>query len=373
MSIYSFNTLSDVRSFLVTYFFQNNISISSTGQISKNNILDSLWLDHNQLCRAFNETNKEVVRPFNKDLLKAALNELVLREVEGARESVTSSVAFNGEPIASLKSYVRALLGKDCELTTKVLMHWIWMVKRKLKGLSVTDHLMPVFVGPQGIGKSVAIEKLISPLNDFILSLSLRQVVDDRYHFELERGLITVLDELNGKNLPIEDIKRVISSDTLSVRKLGSNVVETFKNRVSFIGSSNARLSNVLHDREMRRFYEVNISSIDWKAINTLDYIKIWQSVDENRLSGYVQDVMPELRESQKSLVTLTPVETFLRDMLPEGRSLDSLYSDYLEFCIKSNLTPKHKLSFSKELREYGLDTKQSWIEGVRVRTVYRV
>ena len=58
-------------------------------------------------------------------------------------------------------------------LDIAVVKHFVWQVKRKLIGLPVDHHIMPILFGKSGGGKSVAIHKLVEPLKELTLETNM--------------------------------------------------------------------------------------------------------------------------------------------------------------------------------------------------------
>ncbi|UEM23096.1 hypothetical protein JL100_010245 [Skermanella mucosa] len=55
---------------------------------------------------------------------------------------------------------------QDHHLVKAVLQHFIWQVGRKIRGMTVGNHMMPVIIGQQGGGKTEMVKRFLSPLGD---------------------------------------------------------------------------------------------------------------------------------------------------------------------------------------------------------------
>ena len=130
-----------------------------------------------------------------------------------------------------------------------VLKHFIWQVKRKIvndPNYPVLYHLMIVFYGAQGLGKSTWIKLFTSVLADFTASTDFKMIVDERNH-DLWSKFILILDEMaDSTRTNIEDIKRKITEASFSGRKMRSNNATQIINRATFIGASNKDISRLI-------------------------------------------------------------------------------------------------------------------------------
>jgi predicted P-loop ATPase len=186
-----------------------------------------------------------------------------------------------------MMSFVRAVTGHHSDLDIAVLKHFVWQVKRKLYEAEVEHHLMPIFCGSQqGTGKSVAVRKLLRPIQQFKDEpTNLAIVGDERQAFRFARSFVLFFDEMaKATKADMESFKNIITQPRASWRSLGSNRRRVETNRATCIGTSNYPLASIIVDPTgSRRFYELPCSDrMDWSAINAIDYTRLWQSVDEN-------------------------------------------------------------------------------------------
>jgi len=206
----------------------------------------------------------------------------------------------------------------ESDITKAVLQHFIWQVKRKLAGLEVSYHMMPVIVGGQGHGKSKFLDKFLSPVGyestDFI------KVADPSAIGLFEDNWILFLDEMHGANKQdINYVKGLISSDIRSTRKFHSQTNLNFKQNATFIGASNNPLGEVIRDNTgMRRFYQINFKKIEednYDIINhQLNYQRLWQSVNEFGPSPTLiyKDRLNEIQEEYRDI---SPLEDWLNSL----------------------------------------------------------
>ena len=180
------------------------------------------------------------------------------------------------------------LAGKvfDCsdhspDFVAAVLRKFIWQVKRKLRLMPVTDHLMPVILGPQGIGKSTLVNYLLGPVEELKLNVDFRMVTDDR-NTEIWDSYVMFLDEMGfASKSDIDTVKNIITASTLTRRPMRSNSKVTIDQNATFIGCSNKELGQLVRDPTgIRRFVGIRMrSGADRAFINGLDWGLMWGNV----------------------------------------------------------------------------------------------
>jgi hypothetical protein len=215
----------------------------------------------------------------------------------------------------ALLSFVQAVTGATDTVDVVVVKHFIWQVKRRLYGLPVEDHVMPILYGPQRAGKSRAINALLRPVEDFVDAPGdLATIIDERQVFRMTQCYVLVFDEMaKAKKADVDLLKNRITQDTVRWRILGSNRRASGPNNATFIGATNTSLLDLIYDPTgVRRFYEIKCQArLDWDAINTLDYGDVWASVDERAVAP-VKEVMDVLKARQEEMRVKDAVEEFL-------------------------------------------------------------
>ncbi|MBL0402903.1 hypothetical protein JKG68_02875 [Microvirga aerilata] len=170
-----------------------------------------------------------------------------------------------------------------------VLKKFIWQVKRKIRNsanvmLPVTNHLMPVILGPQGKGKSTFVNMFIAPLKELTLEVDFKMIEDDR-NIDIWNSFILFLDEMGyASKANVDTIKNAITATTLTRRPMRSNSKVTVSQNATFIGCSNKTLAQLIKDPTgIRRFVGLQFSANPcWNTMNQIDYLKLWLSVDPN-------------------------------------------------------------------------------------------
>lgn len=168
------------------------------------------------------------------------------------------------------------------EFVAAVLKKFMHQVKRKMYGLPIYNHLMPVILGAQGTGKSTFVKKMIEPVEEIKKEVDFRQIEEDR-NIEIWDYFVLFLDEMGyASKANIDTIKNAITASKLTRRPMRSNSEITFEQNATFIGCSNKELEQLIKDPTgIRRFIALMYSNRpDWNFLNGVDWQMLWTSVD---------------------------------------------------------------------------------------------
>jgi hypothetical protein len=287
-----------------------------------------------------------------------ALDDWQRRQKNGLVATISSLVSYDARAKDSgaeeWDRFVAALT--DCNVieTRYVLQHFVWQVKRKMTGLPVTDHMMPVLYGKQGSGKSSAVRQLLEPIRDFAAYTDFKSITDERNH-ELWANYVLVFDEMgHSTTANIEIIKQKITSDQFNGRVMHSNSTTVIQNKTTSIGTSNRDLSRMIFDDTgMRRFFQIDCRHpIDWAALNAIDYQLLWQSIDETQASNLQMNpqVFKQVQSIQNEKRQVTLIEQFLESFMGSRTyqkiGASELYEEFQQF-EKMN-QPRNEMSSTK-------------------------
>lgn len=245
-----------------------------------------------------------------------------------------------------VESWVAAICGKNSTLDTAVLKHFLWQVKRKLAGLEVVHHCMPVLFGRSGAGKSVAVSRLIEPLRSVALQTDMGIFQDQFSRRAFARNFLVFFDELQGSgNADVNAMKQIITAPVIEWRAMRSERVMSAPQNSTFIGCSNDPVRDRIKDpTSSRRFWQINCADqIDWEEVNSIDYLALWRSVDERAPSPILAHLR-EIRKIQESEIRakdiveqwveeICEVVTFNESTLTTAE----LYDFFKEFCLWQN------------------------------------
>ena len=271
----------------------------------------------------------EHIRDFSERHLKTQLTKSIIESVLGKMKFEAKQLRFN-----ELKEYIKftsasfnfedlliAVTGKADPIEVGIMKHFLWQVKRKMWEQPVENHIMPVFVGKSGCGKSHAISRMLSPIKDITyMDGDFKKLVDSRESFALIHNFVYFMDEMSkADKADVETIKNKITSPIIQYRKLGTNANETGPNNATFIGASNLDLEYVIKDTtSVRRFYQLTtLDKMNWEAINSFDFLQMWRSIDEARDITYIKEFWDDLVIAQQKFKTKSLVELFLLEDAP--------------------------------------------------------
>lgn len=198
-----------------------------------------------------------------------------------------------------------------------VIKKFIWQVKRKARGMTVTNHLMPVITGGQGKGKTVFVQAVLKPLQEISREVDFRAMTDGKT-IDIWAFACLFIDEMGFfSKADVDQVKNIITTDYLTIRTMRQNYSATVRNNATLIGCSNKSLAQLIRDETgVRRFAELTWrNDPDWDASNALDWTLLWQSVDENGVDPVIAaGMMDTLREQQEANRNQTPVEVWVRE-----------------------------------------------------------
>lgn len=207
------------------------------------------------------------------------------------------------------------------EFVVAVFAKFIWQVKRKIEDMPIYDHLMPVILGEQRIGKSTLVYKLLDPVQELWMMTDFKQITDDR-NISLWKNFIVFLDEMGwASKSDMDAVKNIITAHTLTRRVMRTNVTQEVAQNATFIGTANASdLAELIRDATgTRRFISLTmIDKPDRAVINGIAWPAVWQSVDhtaDDPMTPF-RDVLSRKQESER---IKTPVEDWLISLDPKS------------------------------------------------------
>jgi hypothetical protein len=332
--------------FIENYLVQNVVTMDLSDLWYINGKLtDQAYLCDLIYCEAL--LRKRTVDPCSAQTIFAHLNIWREKEKERLFLDLRNHLKHGGEKSSELERWLKAVRPEADATDLAVMIHWIWQIKRKVYGLSVQAHLMPVFCGLTNTGKSVAVRRLISPLAAISSESDLKRIGDSREDFILIRSFIMFLDEMaKASSADFEILKYKITANTIEYRKLGSNATVKGSQNATFIGTSNYSVIDIIKDpTSARRYYELWVKGkCDWKTINEIDYLQIWRSVNEqDDEASHLKGHEDEIKKRQDIIRDRDSVEEWLEydNLKPvdgvekkevKARELYDVYMRFMEF-----------------------------------------
>jgi hypothetical protein len=348
----------DPRRWLDMWFKSNKFKIKSSEEILKDGETVSIDQVISEMNCDFITYKPEKTR-INLPVLRNALDLKITEAAYLSRKKIISSLKYKPDSNDNMKKFIRALIGRDDEIVEAVMKHFIWQVKRKMFGLTVKDHMMPVLYGKeQRQGKSHAVKALLAPINSLWCNAKLCDINDERKAKMFFNYFVALFDEMQGASrIDMEGAKERITSEYISFRALFSNVVSQLRNNSTPIGVTNKPLALILRDHTgMRRFFEIEIpQKCDWDALNKIDFLALWLGVDENLDIPYIELFRKKIESHQELSRDKCSVEQWLEEhelKLGDVRNLlNDVYSHYTHFCRNSGVYPDSKRNFGIKIK----------------------
>ena len=144
---------------------------------------------------------------------------------------------------------------------------------------SHSTHLMPVLFGPQGSGKTTALQYLSRPIVDFTMVASFDILNHDGKQYQLSVVPLVIFDELSKlRDDDLATVKAIMTDETRPFRKL--HQMPSVRRVVStFTGCTNRDLSSQFKDETgNRRFIQIDTpAKIGRDDLAAIDFLKLWR------------------------------------------------------------------------------------------------
>jgi hypothetical protein len=225
---------------------------------------------------------------------------------------------------AALRAVMRAMTSTDDEhmLSYYVagVQQWMAMHKCKVRGQDISYHIMPIFCGPQGTGKSDTVKRhILSPFKHWLVrgNATLHNLGDDRYFETFEVFHFIFFDELAGAGkVEAAALKQAVTADYFDGRPMRTTDSRRYRNNAILIGATNQPIENLIRDDTgMRRFFPIPVpKQMDFATINKTDWKLIWRSVDERRIGLFLKPFNALLAQEQEGIRKLSQVELFIQE-----------------------------------------------------------
>lgn len=265
-----------------------------------------------------------------------------------------------------LAKWLRAVVGPAAErfdLDLAAMKQFIWQVKRKLTGREVNQHLFVVLYGAQDLGKTRAMHRLLQPINELTHELTDLSVLNDNRELGLlARSFVVFVDEMaRASAADMAKLKNIVTSPVINQRVMNTTLHSSKTNNATFIGAANMEVQDIFYDPSgVRRFWQINCAPrIDWAAVNSVDALAIWRSVDESDENYPVKAVWPQMKAIQhEEFRQKDSVELFNDELEPAAEPMlaRDIYPYYVEFCRKTGQSAMNVFSlqkFSRVLAKY--------------------
>ncbi len=318
-----------------------------------------LGMDINGEEILFEDIMNDLKLSFDKSAQRVQAAVVKILRLYDAQEKTAYLAKVISEPSSSdtevapelLVNWLRAMTGirEPGEAHKNAIKHFIWQVKRKIKGLDVIHHLMINFLGPQGTGKTYSIERLYAPIANYVSTgLTVDDLTDQKFAKSLKNNYIVFLDELaRASNKEAAHFKSLMTRKVNDQRVLFSTNFDRLKHNATFISATNVSLREILPDATgQRRFYEMDclgkhnaeISLQERHAFLPADMSPLWRAIPFSDASApYYKASVEEFEQKQEELRTESMFEEWFAAVgIKRGSTYEAagtvMFEDYLEF-----------------------------------------
>ncbi len=393
------NVLKNARDYVRNWTNRNNIEVRASGEVigvDVESVVSTIWLDYIEEVGIFNlkagQAHREAgmagppphLKRLTKEELEDAWIEYPGKAAEVRKQAIINQLSqYSGEN-EELYKWLCALTGaKVSEIDLAIMQHFLWQIKRKALGLPVVYHICPIFFGKQGGGKTTAIQKLLSPIEELTLTFNPDEATDSRVKASFGKNLACFFDEMaNMARVEMEELKKLITAETLTYRPMRTNKFAIVRQNCSFIGGSNKSMTELIYDPTgMRRFYEFTCQDrADFEGINGIDYIALYNSINVELERGYIEHLLPKLAEHQQARQTEDEVQHFVRETgllggTPREITASELYSAFIAWRAESGYGAKTAMvvsSFGMRLSSFKVPKRFKRVNNTP-KTVYTV
>ncbi len=287
--------------------------------------LNRFWLDytravmdHNRGCMAL-KAKDGMVKRFSREDIGIAISEWKRLQLVEERKRIARELSYDGVGgTAVAEQWLSITTGEVKRGDLGALLHSIWQVKRKMIGQRTGwEHMLVIYGGDHGSGKSTALEMLLQPIDTFVMPSTLRDLTDGRFHEMLSVNLVLVINEMSGaEKADVELLKTLITEPTISFRPMRTTEVVRIPQMTTLFGTSNKEVAEQIHDEQMRRFYQLNCADkIDKDALRKLDMLALWKSVDESRQWGYYDEYRTDMAQNRAMIEESNPFATWMKEV----------------------------------------------------------
>lgn len=302
----------------ITADARKDIHVDAVARIMENKALNTETLKRDLRMKV-----EELGLRFNAMAIDDAVSAWFDDALSGRVAEVYAQVGYMGSP--NSKENIEAwdavvaqfdLDEHDADFVVAILKKFIWQVKRKMQGMQIENHLMPVITGAQGKGKSTFVrDYLLEPVSELVSNTDFGQIEEVR-NTEQWRNYVLFLDEMGyaGK-ADIDNVKNKITAPSVTGRPMRSNDNVQYAQNATFIGCSNKELNQLIRDETgNRRFVSLRYSSKpDWAKLSGLKPHLLWMSVDE-RGEDPTKGIADQLRAAQALVREKSMVEQWLEE-----------------------------------------------------------
>lgn len=260
------------------------------------------------------------------------------------------------------------------EIFHMMMKQWGWQSKRKILGREVKWHIWINLFGASGLGKTTAIKKICSPMEDVTSTTTISKVFDDTREIKrLTENYVLIFDELainsereDGDKLTADQngfLKQLITGDFIDARVFTTQKQAKKKITFSCISSANQHLYDVIYDPDtMRRFFEFHCMAVangDFSKINkTLENsVYFWKGINEDLDEGYFDPGSELGRQVTAIQKSYYPTKSSVYDWMNEcdvkagNKPAWTAYKYYSQYCRNCGRKAKAMPTFISDIK----------------------
>lgn len=364
------------------------------GRLTGDAWVDRVQLSERQMMSTQNITSSDIVNELivlNADLnlgygeraIRAALETYLKRDRQVKKTEVMLGLTYSKTSERDAKVHWNnfeqsAFVGHDYKagFISAVMKKFIWQVKRKTRGLTVSDHLMPIIYGEQGAGKSMMITTFLKPLAGCFKEISVTLLTDGKTNDIYDYPVLFLEELAEVQEASPETLKKVLTGSDINNRTFQTQSTAAIKQLSTFIAATNKRVQTMIRDETgMRRYVELTMMGpTDRDVLNAINFDLLWQSVDEEAADPMLPFTL-ELKNIQEAMRVKSSVEEFLEDefkllamdktTVEDGYIKPAMfYRYYEEWCSRYGHKAMNKGNFVEKARsliQFNHSLKTQW------------
>lgn len=262
----------------------------------------------------------------------------------------------------------------EAEIFGLILLKTIGQIKTKILygSASVHNHIMPIFYGNQGCGKSTFCRSLMSGLGSAFSEGTIKELEDKKAYTKFSDSYVMFFDEMQkADKTDVNAIKNAVTSTEFHVRPMGTNKNVILPNNLTFIGTTNVPVDTLIRDETgNRRFVQLDYGSRTFGApyldprYKNIDFRQLWLMAiaDDDKIFKKLEKEA-ELKKFIEKKSYREPVLHFILEdanfkmASDESKTAKAVFDEYKNWCDQSNIKEQLQfMTFSKKLRKYIVD-----------------
>lgn len=251
-----------------------------------NKTLDTLMIEIQSLCTKIGfKCNKTDVRDFVETIAQEkSVNPFKVWVDQLPIWDKTSRIDEYLENFVTVDGY-------DIKLKKILMTKWLLSFLGTIYDPNYKAYGLLVLKGDQGIGKGECFKRLI-PINENWVFLAEGKFKGDRDNIQiLTSNLLVELSEFARSAKAVDEIKGFVTADVDKLSLKYDKYATTSKRNTVYFATIND--GEFLIDDENRRFWIVDLESINWEGISNFDYVQLWAELKEIYLANPIVEGQP--------------------------------------------------------------------------------